>query len=303
MEVAVQRAILPPMRWSLRVWLAVAVLPGCVHFHPRNPPWRKDQNAAAAEASTKDAAGGDDAAAPARAASKGPVVVWRNVGQSVEGRPLRVTTVGYGPRRVLWVGGIHGNEREGSVATAELPAALAARAGGLAAVTLTILEDANPDGSARNTRGNKNGVDLNRNFPAKNFKPHRMYGITPLSQPEAKALHDLVLQVEPHLVIVAHSWSNDRFINFDGPARHLAERFSRLSSFPVKASEDIAATPGSLGSWIGRTLGVPILTLEYRRGSDPEVAWQNTRVAILEVILDGSSVTAAPAARPAASVG
>jgi predicted deacylase len=286
MEVAVQRAILPPMRWSLRVWLAVAVLPGCVQFHPRNPPWRKQQAAAADTAAAPEGATEPAAAATA---PKGPPVVWRVIGQSVEGRPLRVTTVGHGPRRVLWIGGIHGNEREGRVATAELSAALAARKGALAAVTLTILEDVNPDGSARNTRGNKNGVDLNRNFPAKNFKPHRMYGITPLSQPEARALHDLVLQIEPHLVIVAHSWSNDRFINFDGPAKGLAERFSRLSSYPVKASEDIAATPGSLGSWVGRTLGVPILTLEYRRGRDPELAWQDTRVAILEVVLGDST--------------
>jgi predicted deacylase len=208
------------------------------------------------------------------------------IGSSVAGEPIRIATVGTGPRRVLWIGGIHGDEREGSVATAELPAALAAVPGALEAVTLTILDDVNPDGTAAGTRGNKNGVDLNRNYPAANFKPHRMYGIRPLSQPEARALHDLVLSLQPHLVIVAHSWRGDRFINFDGPAEPLAERFRRLSTYPLRKSADIAPTPGSLGSWVGKTLGIPILTIEYRRGSDPTRAWQETKAAILAVVVD-----------------
>jgi hypothetical protein len=33
---------------------------------------------------------------------------------------------------------------------------------------------------------------------------------------------------------------------------------------------------------------MPILTLEYRRGSDPYTAWQQTRMAILAVVLGDS---------------
>jgi len=187
----------------------------------------------------------------------------------------------------LWVGGIHGNEREGRVATEELPEAFFGSGNAAARVTLTILEDANPDGTAGNTRGNANGKDLNRNYPAKNFKPSRLYGLAPLDQPEAKALYDLVLALKPHLVIVAHSWHDDHFINYDGPAAHLAQRFSELSGYRVKASDTFAETPGSLGSWIGNTLRIPILTLEYHRGREPVAAWEETRAAILAVILDG----------------
>jgi protein MpaA len=94
-----------------------------------------------------------------------------------------------------------------------------------------------------------------------------------------------VLDERPHCVIVAHAWRNDHFINFDGPAQHLAELFSRHSGYRVKPSDKIAPTPGSLGSWVGRTLGLPILTLEYERGSDPRQVWLDTRAAILAVIL------------------
>ena len=210
---------------------------------------------------------------------------WQVIGHSVEGRPLRITRLGHGDRRVLWIGGIHGDEREGRIATEQLPHAFAAVPGAREAVTLTIFEDANPDGSAANTRGNAHGVDLNRNFPAGNFLAGERYGQRPTDQPEARALHDLVLEERPHLVIVAHAWRNDHFINFDGPAERHAELFGAKSGYRVKPSDKIAPTPGSLGSWVGRTLRIPILTLEDLRGSDPLADWLATREAILAVIL------------------
>lgn len=184
---------------------------------------------------------------------------------------------------MLWIGGIHGDEREGQFATAELPRAFLALPDAAAAVTLTIVEDINPDGSAANTRTNKNGVDLNRNYPARNYLPGDGRGAVPLDQPEAKALHDLILDERPHLVIVAHSWREDHFINFDGPAQAHAELFAKHSGYRVKPSDKIAPTPGSLGSWVGRTLLIPILTLEYQRGSDPRSVWYETKNAILAV--------------------
>ncbi len=257
----------------------LTVLAGCTGFHPLHPPWRaaRARDGAAANGSTVDAAVAEPTWRPQ----------WQTIGTSHEGRPLRITRLGRGPRRVLWIGGIHGNEREGRVATDELPRALLATPGAREQVTLTILEDVNPDGTARGTRGNARGVDLNRNYPATNFQPSRLFGLRPLDQPEAKALHDLVLDERPHLVIVAHSWHDDHFVNFDGPAERLAERFSRLSGYRVKPSDDIAPTPGSLGSWIGRTLGIAILTLEYHRGKQPWAAWRETEAAILAVVLAG----------------
>ncbi len=250
--------------------LLAPVLAGCVAFHPLNPTWG---------AHATDASG--ESAEPHWRPS------WQQIGTSQQGRPLRIARLGNGPRRVLWVGGIHGNEREGRVSTEELPRALLATAGATAAITLTILEDCNPDGTAANTRGNAEGIDLNRNYPATNFLPSETNGRRPLDQPEARALHDLILEERPHLVIVAHSWHDDHFINFDGPAEHLAERFSQLSGYRVKPSDKFAPTPGSLGSWVGRKLGIPILTLEYHRGKEPRAAWRETSAAILAVVLQG----------------
>jgi len=220
-----------------------------------------------------------------------PVVAtaWQEIGRSVEGRPIRLRTIGHGARRVLWVGGIHGNEIEGTIATDELPAAFAASHGLAERVTLTIVEDVNPDGRAARTRGNAHGIDLNRNYPARNFAASPTNGEEPLCEPESRVLHDLIVRLDPHVVIVAHSWGRRPegppcFINFDGPAEHLARRFGELSGYAVVPSENIHGTPGSLGSFVGIDRRTPILTLEYERGRSPERCWAETREAILAVI-------------------
>lgn len=209
---------------------------------------------------------------------------WTPVGESVQGKPIRALTVGHGPRKVVFIGGIHGDEPEGSVVAAELPAAFTG-ANLSGAVTLTIIEDANPDGRVAGTRTNANGVDVNRNFPATNFDPaDPSNGGTPLSEPESRAVTETIDRITPNLVIVAHSWAGRQFINFDGPAREIAERFSAASGLPVEESSGFAPTPGSLGSYFGRDRQIPILTIEVLKGTDPGAVWEQLRPALLQAI-------------------
>lgn len=227
-----------------------------------------------------------DASATAALASAAPQPgTWSTLATSHEGRAIRHATFGHGPRRVVWIGGIHGDEREGVRATAELPAAFLSQPGAAERVTLLVIEDLNPDGSARRTRGNARGVDLNRNFPAGNHRASPRGGTGPLSEPESLALFELLTGWQPELVLVAHSWREQRFVNFDGPARELAARFAERSGFPLRESRSLAPTPGSLGSW-AEERGLALLTVEYRRGTPPEEAWETTRAAILAAIVD-----------------
>jgi murein peptide amidase A len=209
---------------------------------------------------------------------------WEVAGTSVQGRPLRLLTVGHGPRKVLFIGGIHGDEPEGVIAAAELPNAF--ESAGLAGeAALTILEDANPDGRAAGTRGNANGVDVNRNFPASNFdSTDPSNGGEALSEPEAHVVVQTIDRIAPNLVIIAHSWAGRQFINFDGPAREIAERFSAASGLPVEESSSFAPTPGSLGSYFGRDRKIPILTIEVLKGTDPTAVWEQLREALLQAI-------------------
>jgi len=207
---------------------------------------------------------------------------WFTLGSSHEGRPIRALSVGHGPRRVLWVGGIHGDEREGAAATAALPGAFLLEPGAAERVTLTVIEDLNPDGTALVRRTNARGVDLNRNFPAANFRSAGR-NREPLSEPESRALFELLEAWEPELVLVAHSWRERQFVNWDGPARALAERFAACSGFELRASSTLGPTPGSLGSWAEEN-ALALLTLEFRRASDPDAAWEATRAAILALV-------------------
>ncbi len=213
-----------------------------------------------------------------------PSADWQMIGTSVQGRPIRMRSLGHGPRHVLFIGGIHGDESEGAYTTEQLPDAFSQNDLG-DAVTLTILEDANPDGRAAGTRGNANGVDVNRNFPASNFDAgNPVNGSTPLSQPEAVAVVAAIDRTTPNLIIVAHAWAGKQFINFDGPAREIAERFSATSGLKVEASNEFAPTPGSLGSYDGRGRGIPLLTIEVLKGSDPKQVWDKIRPALIEAM-------------------
>lgn len=204
--------------------------------------------------------------------------VWDRIGTSTQGRPIEATTIGSTGPRVLLIGGIHGDEPEGGLTVNAIAAylrALQPRA------TVRIVRDANPDGTAARTRRSASGVDLNRNWPAKNFRPGTTRGPAPLSEPETRALHTEFQRFAPDLVLVAHASRRGPFVNYDGPAAATAAAFARAAAATDprwRVVQDMGyPTPGSLGSYVGIDLGIPILTLEFARGHDPGAAWDAMR--------------------------
>ncbi len=206
------------------------------------------------------------------------------IATSNQGRPLRLRIEGYGPRTVLWVGGIHGDEPEGRAATDNLASAFAElKLGALA--TLAILEDDNPDGRAAHSRTNGGGIDLNRNFPSANFAPSTTHGLRPVSEPESAALASVVCQLRPDLIMVAHSAHSNNLANAvdpDGPAAAAATQFAERGAMKIDHAR--YPTPGSLGSWAGVDGHLAVLTIEYQQGIAPDAAWLQTRAAILGAI-------------------
>jgi len=142
----------------------------------------------------------------ARASDAPKTVLSRRIvllGRSVEGRPIIAIETGdpSSSRKVLVVGCVHGNECAGTGITERLL--------GLAPPTqvdLWIIPNLNPDGAARGTRGNAQGVDLNRNFPW-HWRPlHGIYdsGPRPLSEPESRIAENLILRLHPAISIWFH---------------------------------------------------------------------------------------------------
>ncbi len=189
------------------------------------------------------------------------------IGRSVQGRDIECLTIGEGPVVVMFVGTIHGDESAGT----PLLERLAREAGAnppsdwLRDRTLVIVPLANPDGFALGQRGNARGVDLNRNFPADSFTSRRRHGSEPLSEPESLALHARMMEVHPARIISMHQPLS--CIDYDGDGAALASAMA-VAIDPVHRLKvgKLGALPGSLGSFAGEDLGIPIITVELGGG-------------------------------------
>lgn len=206
-----------------------------------------------------------------------------DAGHSVQGRPLVAWLYGTAPVKLFIFAGIHGDE-VGSVHVAERLQALLESTDAPRVSGLMLMTCANPDGYARKTRTNARGVDLNRNFPATNFRPSVRYGSTPLCEPESAALAELVRRYNPTHVISIHSISGRRQCNnFDGVGEPLARALAAGNGYTVNATLGYA-TPGSFGSWAGVDRGLSVVTLELPRSASGEHCWEQNRDALLAAI-------------------
>ncbi len=154
--------------------------------------------------------------------------------------------------------------------------------------TLVVIPRMNPDGLAAKTRVNAKRVDLNRNFPASNWRESRRdrnwTGPSPLSEPESRLLHDLVERLKPTRILSIHSIRAGRHgVNFDGPAHSLAELMARHNGYAVLPTMGYP-TPGSFGSWAGIDKQIPVITLELPSNMPGDEAWSLNREALLAFI-------------------
>ncbi len=220
---------------------------------------------------------------------KGPRSVI--VGRSVEGAPIVLQLFGDGAETVLIFGGIHGDEPTSADVAHALAAYLRRSPSLWSGRTIGLIAEANPDGLAAGTRHNVNGVDLNRNFPAHNWKAAGegapRHGTRPGSEPETQALIRAIRMLQPGRIVSIHSIRNGRQCNnFDGPGELLASLMAEYNGYPVKPTIGYP-TPGSFGSWAGIDQGIPTITLELPRQTPGDEAWETNRDALLAFIDPG----------------
>ncbi len=127
----------------------------------------------------------------------------------------------------------------------------------------------NPDGWAKKTRTNANGVDVNRNFPSKdwhetalkywrsetNENARRFPGAEPASEPETKCAMAQIDDFKPDFIISVHTPLG--VLDFDGP-KVSAPAFTPLPWV------SLGNFPGSLGRYMWIDRGVPVLTVELK---------------------------------------
>ncbi len=216
------------------------------------------------------------------------------IGQSVRDRPIFLFKSGQSDAtlRVLVVGAIHGDETAGMRITRRLIAA-----GPLAEAELLVVPTINPDGVAAGSRGNAHGVDLNRNFPFR-WQPlggGEYSGTGPLSEPESRAAHRLVLREKPDLTI----WFHQPFGLVDKPEANpfAARRFAHLVGLPLVRLR--GPYPGSVSRWQNhRFPSSTAFVVELPRYVSNALARRGTAaVSILASELGSVSITSGRSAR------
>ncbi len=205
------------------------------------------------------------------------------VGKSVQQRPIMCLVLGDGQDVTLIMATIHGNEAAGTPLVRSLSWYLRQHPEMLAGRKVVLMAVANPDGMVHGSRYNAKGIDLNRNFEAKNRVNSKQTGLKALSEPEARAIRQVITQYRPDRIVTIHQPLN--CIDYDGPAQMLAERMGQYCALPVKK---LGARPGSLGSYAGVTLGIPIVTFEMLPADsqlNSQALWGKYGRAMLAAIL------------------
>jgi protein MpaA len=188
-------------------------------------------------------------------------------GSSMSGSPLHVWQPASGKADLLIFAGIHGEEPDSTVLLSR-----ALRSASRRSAACAVVLCANPDGMQFGTRGNARGVDLNRNFPSTNWRPdpvtHRWSvdtdssvalspGCQPTSEPEVRALMQLVEDLSPACVVSIHSPLG---LIDDPDATPLGRLLADRSGLPREVIPNYD-TPGSFGSW-AKDVGLPSITYE-----------------------------------------
>jgi len=135
----------------------------------------------------------------------------------------------------------------------------------------------NPWGKERGVRGNHNGVDLNRNYPTKNWieteKDEYYSGKHAASEITTRQMTDLLEEVKPDIILTLHAPL--KCVNYDGPAKELAEKIAEFCEYPVIADLGYP-TPGSFGTYCGVERNIPTITLEYDEEEEYESIYNKT---------------------------
>ncbi len=206
-----------------------------------------------------------------------PWEYYRTTGQK---KPLIFAVFGgYKSNCILFLGGVHGDELPTVYVLLKFANYIKDNPDFFKDKCIIIAPLINPDGFFANppTRVNANGIDVNRNFPTRDWqamawkqwerkghKNKRYYpGRKPGSEQETLFQIALINRFKPQKILTIHSPLG--FYDFDGPTSDLdsferwIENVSKETKHPLKK---FGYFPGSLGNYAGHERNIFTLTLE-----------------------------------------
>jgi murein peptide amidase A len=191
------------------------------------------------------------------------------IGYSLAGRPIEAYSFGEGKREYLIVAGIHGGYEGNTVALAnELITYINANPEMIpTSAKLYIIRNMNPDGEARSSdvdgRVNNNGVDLNRNFPSKNWvadwdrdgcwiRSPTTGGLYAGSEPETRTVMGFITAHKITALISYHSAVLGIFpggVPWEDPSKRLAQALAKDTRYPYPPIDTGCEYTGTLADW------------------------------------------------------
>ena len=214
-----------------------------------------------------------------------PLETVETFGYSVEKRPLVAHIFGDGPNVTLIIACVHGNETSTPGVARLLREHLLKHPSIMQGRQVIIVPVVNPDGLQRKSRRNAHNVDINRNYPGtwrlpkrgEPFKP----GPSPASEPETRAMMDLVAKYPPKKIVSIHQPL--KCMAFSGErSKPLVREMQKYNRFRIVQSVGYP-TPGGFGGYCENILKVPVVTLELPWQS-AEAAWKKHGTALVAAI-------------------
>jgi protein MpaA len=222
------------------------------------------------------------------------------IGASVRGRAIVAYRFGSGASRIIYFGGLHGNEQSSKYILDSWMDDLERNYHRIPAHrSIIVIPNVNPDGIAAGSRLNARGVDLNRNFPANDWKQNVTIpggtlvvnggGTAPLSEPESAALASYIVSQGPRLVLSYHADAAIVIANDAGDSRSLATTYGQKSRLTATGNSEAGGvfhydTTGALENWLYDKHSIANLLIELSTSRSYEFTrHQNAMWAMAEL--------------------
>ena len=214
--------------------------------------------------------------------------------QLASSHPLVEFSIQQDLKPILLIGGVHGDEPEGVELATQTLSWLATTSGDTAhrskLCPWIVIPCLNIDGDLKRSRVNGRGVDLNRNYPSRDWsaayeKDRYFPGREPGSEPEIQGIVELITATKPRLIIHCHSWQ-PCVVATGSRALLDGSRLARASGYELRP-EIGYPTPGSLSRYGWHDNDIPVICIEEQESLvDLKTIWPRFSSAMEEIFTD-----------------